>query len=377
MNKAISALFLLTILSLVSCGQSNSLSTPSKLGSSAVIIGDLNWSEVSSLDSSSSIRINSKFVADVRIPAAQARCTGFMISEDYLMTNQHCITSASDAVGVTAIFNHEEGVRESSWDEVRCDKLITNDIVLDFAILRCEGKPGKRYGYAQFSGRTPLHGDSLYVIHQNCDHETFPGCDFTKKVSGGKIIGLDLEILHDADTLGGSSGSPVFNESHELIGLHHGGMTSQSTGEGVANLAVYAFEIKEYLQKYFPEILEPSIVTTWVDIGDNNSFKKANFVSLEEAAAGFQGQIEKKRDRDYYKFNITESGRYQISLYFKHYIGDLDLKLFNSKRRKLEKSCSKTSNEIITANLSPGEYTIKVDAKGRDQSPYSVQIQRL
>lgn len=49
----------------------------------------------------------------------------------------------------------------------------------------------------------------------------------TKRVSPGFLRGLgasELELLHDASTLNGNSGSAVFDfETHEMIGLHYGG----------------------------------------------------------------------------------------------------------------------------------------------------------
>ncbi|MGO3048817.1 serine protease [Staphylococcus casei] len=47
--------------------------------------------------------------------------------------------------------------------------------------------------------------------------------------SSGEIIGNQgTELTYDASTYGGNSGSPVFNENNQVIGLHHGGIEGES-----------------------------------------------------------------------------------------------------------------------------------------------------
>ncbi len=368
-------IFFLSVL-LTACGQKQS--TPvSGVKSSSVIIGDLNWNEVTIFGNNEAYRRNSRFVADVRIPKVSSRCTGFLISEDYLMTNQHCVTSSSNAQGITAIFNHEAGVPRSQWEIYQCDQFITNDIVYDFAILKCSGSPGKKYGYAKLSQTEVNFNDSLYVIQQNCNHQEDPGCDFTKKISFGNVIDLDLEIVHNADTLGGSSGSPVFNKDDELIGLHHGGAIDRNTGEGVANFAVPTSEIYDYLEAHFPDVLPFSFEGVWLDLGDNNRIKKSTQIDFNQSELIFGGSIDSRRDKDFYKFHLKKDGKINIKVEFKHLYGDLDIKLYNSKKRKVAKSCSTTDNEQITANLKAGTYYLRIKGHRKAENRYTVNIVSL
>ena len=60
----------------------------------------------------------------------------------------------------------------------------------------------------------------------------------TKRVSPGYLRGLGwskLQLLHDASTLNGNSGSAVFDfETHEMIGLHYGGLFEHKRNFSVA-----------------------------------------------------------------------------------------------------------------------------------------------
>jgi hypothetical protein len=79
----------LLVLFATSCGKE----VPSgefKVSSSSIIIGGLDWSEVTNLAEQSEEAVNAKMVAHIDLPFIGSRCTGFMINDDILMTNHHC-----------------------------------------------------------------------------------------------------------------------------------------------------------------------------------------------------------------------------------------------------------------------------------------------
>lgn len=250
-KKNILLLLALSIVIIVSsCGQQNQ-NGDEVLGSS-IIVGDLDWKEVTSLSSTHPIRVNSKAVADIDLPVMGSRCTGFMITEDILMTNQHCIPSSSYARGVTARFNHELNVQKSDIEEFDCSTFIGNNEELDFALLKCSGSPGRKYGVVSLSADAERVGASVYVIQQNCDYYSKSDCDWTKKYSLGSITKVADEYSHNADTLGGSSGSPVFsNSSNKVVALHHAGYGNNGMGRGYENYAVPMSKILPVLKTRF------------------------------------------------------------------------------------------------------------------------------
>jgi hypothetical protein len=131
-------IFIVLVLLVTSCGKSDADPSLSIAGSS-VIIEDVNWSEINASSVSAEIKSNGSFVADVRIPQIGSRCTGFLISEDHLLTNEHCIERSSDARGIYVYFKHHAGVPQSQWEKVECDELWVMTSLLIMPLLNARG----------------------------------------------------------------------------------------------------------------------------------------------------------------------------------------------------------------------------------------------
>jgi len=231
-----SLIFLLvTSITLLSCGVDgvNSVVTPSK-----GIIGTLDWESVVHLPEGSKERINSKAVGNLVISGVGDNCTAFLISENVIMTNQHCIGDAKEAMGVR--FNLGKDENPIKGHNYFCSTFIGNNEDLDYALLRCLGNPGKKFGFVKLEGDVHLNSP-IYVVQQNCDQRINSSCDPYKLISEGTLSEgyMGFDFLHDADTLVGSSGSPVFSKyNHSVIALHNTGY------KGVANRASYNGAIK-------------------------------------------------------------------------------------------------------------------------------------
>ena len=90
-----------------------------------LIIGDNDWihhEETGGVQQN----LNELAVGLVQIPKIYAKCTGFLINEDTLMTNNHCIPDASKSAQVTALFRHPDGSRKK-YD---CSHLLNQQILL-------------------------------------------------------------------------------------------------------------------------------------------------------------------------------------------------------------------------------------------------------
>lgn len=379
-------IFLLLYLILASCGKSDkSESDDSSKDStpevSSIIVGEINWVEVTALLGGSPERVNSFAVADLDLPAMGSRCTGFLIGPDVLMTNRHCIPSSYYSTGVTAAFKHEKGVPESGWSKFDCSEFIGNDSALDFALLRCAGNPGAEFGFVELSSQVASAGDDVYVIHQNCDYYSDRDCDWSKKYSVGSVVEVADEVTHNADTLGGSSGSPLFSASlNKVIAIHHAGYGNNGLGRGVENYAVPMSEIVPFIEENFPGILnsegdDDDPVEDPVedqDIGDNFSS------GLQVGGAAYQksSSLEEAGDKDVFKFTVNSEAAVKGSIAFSHAAGDLDLKLFSSDGELLKYSNGVSNSEGVEATLQAGSYYFVVygyrDAVGDYQFDFSL-----
>ena len=231
------------------------------------IIGDFepNWISVTNLDKSGGQFLNSKAVGYLK--KSDGRCTGFLISEDIVMTNHHCIEDAILARSAKMIFIVIEGTTKDQWHKstYECKTFIGNNNSLDYSLIRCDGKPGKKYGHLTLTETDPEDFEELYIIHQNCDYKTDKYCYRKKIISHGTLQDLpkykkEQNFNHNADTLSGSSGAPVFSTTEDrVVGIHYNGYyedQNRDLGRGVVNSAMKMNLIIEDIREKFPEIID-------------------------------------------------------------------------------------------------------------------------
>lgn len=212
-----------------------------------VIIGDNTWYPSSQI-TDKMMKANAQATVYVRMSAS--RCTGFLVGEDTIMTNNHCIGNASQAQGVYVRFDWLSN--NGSYKQYTCDEFIGTNSALDFTLVKCKGSPGKYHPQVVLGSYQGKSGYPIYLPHQNCDYYSSPSCLPTQKLSTGKLTGYSsTQVEHNADTLGGSSGSPIFDsESHKVVAIHNAGMNT--SGGGGTNFGIQMYRIVDYIKDYFP-----------------------------------------------------------------------------------------------------------------------------
>ncbi|OUR98694.1 hypothetical protein A9Q84_04580 [Halobacteriovorax marinus] len=375
-----SVLLLLTLVSslFISCGKQDE--TPmngNEFFDSQIIIGDVDWREITSLTSTSAIRKASSPVADIELPVVRSRCTGFLISEDILMTNEHCIPTADHAEGVKASFRHLKGMAESSWETFDCSTFVLNNKELDFALLKCAGKPGRKFGFVKLDSTAKRNGTSIYIVQQNCDYYSARGCDWTKKYSKGKITEVADEYTHNADTLGGSSGSPMFDaRTHKVVGLHHAGYGNNGMGRGFENYAVPMSKIVPAIKSRLPGVFGGGSSTpgTSTDRTEpNNSLSKAYKLSgKSQSVKGLK--ISSSSDKDYFSLKAVTGSKVSVKTKFTHSAGDLDVYQVDASGKVMNKVESSNNDEefSFTANGKTA-YFVVFGYKGA-RNTYSLEV---
>lgn len=224
------------------------------------IIGDLDWSDVSSLPADNPRRENARYVGYLyrAVDSGYLRCTASLVAPTLVITNRHCVDGPLDAPGTRVNFNY---LNASDYDSESvladegfvCEEYVAGAQSHDVSLLRCREVDNNNQvvsevlgGYLNvLHGQTdPVINDGVYLLHQNCDYSGGGSCDFTsneatKKMSPGivqaiptnnynltsgwSILGSDA-LEHTCDSLGGSSGALLFQDtSHLPIALHHAG----------------------------------------------------------------------------------------------------------------------------------------------------------
>lgn len=175
-------------------------------------------------------------------------CSGFLIGENLLLTNQHCINSDETCRTMTAVFGYEfdSGNQLHMGPQIRCasfDPELAN-FSLDVSLVHLAGSPGPEFGLVRIEGDMPQPAGGLFIVQH-------PG-NVPKQVSIKDCAPVDLNVqgrddltdfTHTCDTAGGSSGSPIFNSDGVLIGVHHFGFEEDPTGKWKQNRGVDAKRI--------------------------------------------------------------------------------------------------------------------------------------
>lgn len=188
----------------------------------------------------------------------RSRCTGFLITDDIMITNNHCVPVELAAKGIKANFRYLEGVETSSEDMHECDTFIMTSVEHDFTLLWCSGSPGKKYGVVDIDTSNKEVGTPIFLIQQNCDQREAPYCKWTKKYSRCALLDKeDFEFSYECDTLDGSSGSPIFDEeTGRVIGIHQGGYTRRFTNLELYNHGIKMRDIIPVIKEAYPRLLD-------------------------------------------------------------------------------------------------------------------------
>ena len=202
---------------------------------------DSNWAKCYQ-SSEPTIYDRSRAVARLLINGTGA-CTGWLVgSAGHLMTNQHCIGSASDALNTDYEFMAEGatcGTNCASWFAcpgtvvATSATLVKVNAPLDYALVQLPTNPTGTYGYLRMRTTAPSINERIYIpghpaawgkrIAVNSTHSSDASgkCE-VYSLNEPPCSGGPGDVGYFCDTQGGSSGSPVLAYSdHLVVSLHH------------------------------------------------------------------------------------------------------------------------------------------------------------
>ena len=185
-------------------------------------------------------RIAGNSVGRVTFHSTQPQGTGFMISDELFLTNNHVISSYHNAKNFRVQFDYELDVSDSILPVTSFaldpDKFFLTDPTekLDFTIVAIGERIQGEKTLADFDYSPLLDNGDKHVISEFVNIIQHPAGHFKQIVLRENQLEerFDDYLYYTADTLGGSSGSPVFNDQFEVIALHHWGGSSKPTGPG-------------------------------------------------------------------------------------------------------------------------------------------------
>jgi endonuclease G len=157
--------------------------------------------------------------------------TGFVVSSNLLLTNNHVLPSADSARRSLVDFDYEDDENYNPRTPVVFgldpDRFFHTNAALDYTVVAVRpssvdgGFPLASFGYLPLSAHKGkiLVGEYVAVIQH-------PG-GAPKKIAlrNNKLVDLFDDFIHyTTDTDRGASGSPVFNDQWQVVGLHHAGV---------------------------------------------------------------------------------------------------------------------------------------------------------
>ena len=177
-----------------------------------------------------------------------AVCSGFLVGQNSIMTNHHCVASQQECEDARVIFGYQqiEGANFGLGMQIDCSLFdeSKSDRALDYSIFQLKASPGEDWPSVSLKeGESGNDGDPVFIVqHPNGERKqiSYVNCAIeTMLVDGSR------DFTHTCDTVGGSSGSPVFNRQGKLVGMHHFGFKDE--GIWTKNRAVDIQSILDHL----------------------------------------------------------------------------------------------------------------------------------
>lgn len=163
--------------------------------------------------------------------------TGFLIAPGVLITNNHVLPDAGMAARSEAQFQFERDIDgqplEANTFGLEPRRLFFTSPALDFSVVAVAPRALNAeialdaFGYLPLVGTTGkiAEGEWLTIVqHPNGDPKQV--C-----VRENRYIKKTTDVIwYSTDTVGGSSGSPVFNNDWYVVALHHSGVPEEKNG---------------------------------------------------------------------------------------------------------------------------------------------------
>ena len=168
-------------------------------------------------------------------------CSGFLVSDQYLLTNNHCVSKNTPCKNIEIYFDNYQFKKNETNDRSYCDVVVDTNYSLDWALIKLKNPEKNRYIFNGLKNIESIQPEmtTTFIIHHP---EGLPkkitrtNCKILKIPSKGNPIeylsSVELNYFqnftHVCDTAFGSSGAPVLDMSGKLIGIHQAGFKQNS-----------------------------------------------------------------------------------------------------------------------------------------------------
>jgi TPR repeat protein len=162
-----------------------------------------------------------------------APCTAFLVDDNKLITNHHCVPGVLDhpkmkaqgATSIVAVQFHAGFLRDGINEGVKSFMVdptpLETNAELDYSVLQVIGDANAEFGALELASVAMDDRAPLWVIgHPMGEAQRIS----REKCQAGSPAIASGKLRHTCDTLPGNSGSPVIDpDSKQVIALHHAG----------------------------------------------------------------------------------------------------------------------------------------------------------
>lgn len=156
--------------------------------------------------------------------------TGFLVSPRLILTNNHVLSSAQEAKFSLIEFNYQTGVTgqvlQSYVYELDPQTFFITDQSLDYTLVAVQEGRNSQPPLQSFGWNRLIEDQGKAIVGEYLNIIQHPeGEPKQLALRENQVLDIFEDFLqYQTDTAPGSSGSPVFNDQWEVVGLHHSGV---------------------------------------------------------------------------------------------------------------------------------------------------------
>jgi len=309
-------------------------------------------------------------------------CTGALLNDvdpntfaGYFLTANHCIDTQTVVDSLSVRFFYETNTCNGavgSWVTMFGGTLLATSPNTDFTFLRLRNDPSNGQGFAAWSS-APTSGTVRGIHHPGGSFKRFSEGFTTTAAPICDAFGFPLSTFVYNDwtigiTEGGSSGSPLFNTSWQVVGQLFGSCSFVGTTPGCSNPQDYN-NLYGRFDVTFPSV-SPFLNTITPDdaFEDNDEIAQA-----QELPLGTQNLRLVDFD-DYFRVSVCGTNTLTATATFDTAQMDLDLFIRTTSGSQLDSSTGTGPSEQVSAVVGSGEYVIHASKFSGWGGDYSLTI---
>ena len=220
------------------------------------IVGENDFQHMYELESDPLLTKAGRSVAKLSffVGRRQYTCTGFMISDYILLTNEHCVNSQDICNTTTAVFGYKwiragTGFDLNIGEAFACEEYIYSNFPADWSLLKINGAAGAkdRWGHLTVAPARVAPNTPMFMIQHPAGYPKIVSkrdCRVVTHNASGRVAGLETDFGHSCDTVRGSSGAPMLSaDLGVVVGQHHWGFDRSDPRWAAENRAIHVTEL--------------------------------------------------------------------------------------------------------------------------------------